>query len=100
MTTTSYSIAEARNKFTALIRKVEKQRLPIYLTRRGETVAVIISQEEYEQLLTRPPQKKGYWTAYQAWREKWNVANLELDPDEIWGNVRDHAPVPEVNPWL
>jgi prevent-host-death family protein len=43
MITKSYSIAEARDQFAALVRRVEEQKQPVHVTRRGETVAVILS---------------------------------------------------------
>jgi prevent-host-death family protein len=97
--TTTYSIAEARDRFAALIRQVEQAQSPVQVTRRGQPVAVILSQEEYETLLARPPQK-DFWTAYLEWREKWDVDNMDIDPDEIWGDVRDRTPAPDANPWL
>ena len=34
--TTTYSIAEVRNQFAALIRQVEEEQTPVQVTRRGE----------------------------------------------------------------
>ena len=42
------SIAEAHNHLSSLLKQVEKG--PISITRRGKTVGVIISPEEYESL--------------------------------------------------
>ena len=42
------SIAEAHNKLSALLKKVQKS--PILITRRGKPVGVILSLEEYEHL--------------------------------------------------
>jgi prevent-host-death family protein len=96
---TTYSIAEARNQFAALIRQVQEGETAVRVTRRGEPVAVILSQQEYEALSARPPQK-DFWTAYLEWREKWDVDNMDIDPDDIWGDIRDRTPVPDSNPWL
>ena len=41
-------IAQAHNRLSALLKKVQKD--PILLTRRGKAVGVIISPEEYERL--------------------------------------------------
>jgi len=41
-------IAEAHNRLSALLKKVQKS--PIMLTRRGKPVGVILSPEEYERL--------------------------------------------------
>ena len=57
-----FSIAEARNQFTALLRRVE-ERAPIGITRRGKTVAVIVSLADYQRL---QGEGRGFWDAYQA----------------------------------
>jgi prevent-host-death family protein len=98
MTDTTYSIAEARNRFTAIIRDAEETNQPVQVTRRGEPVAVILSTAEYERLAARQP-KPDFWAAYQAWRRQWDVDELDLDPDDIWGDVRDRTPAPDTNPW-
>ena len=95
--TTTYSIAEARNQFAALIRQVEEGETAVHITRRGEPVAVILSQKEYEALAARPPQK-DFWTAYLEWREKWDVDNWE-DEDDPFANLRDPSPGREVAIW-
>ncbi len=41
-------IAEAHNKLSALLKKVQKS--PIVLTRRGKPVGVLLSPEEYDRL--------------------------------------------------
>jgi len=41
-------IAEAHNRLSALLKKVQKS--PIVLTRRGKPVGVLLSPEEYERL--------------------------------------------------
>ncbi len=44
-----YSIAEARNHFTAIVRDVERE-AAVELTRRGKPVAVLLSVQEYKRL--------------------------------------------------
>ena len=83
-----YSISDARNNLPSIVKQVEYGPA-VELTRRGRPVAVLISHKEYERL--NPP-KPDLWTAIQEWREKHNVAELDLDPDEIWGDVRDRSP--------
>ncbi len=41
-------IAEAHNRLSSLLKKVQKN--PVLLTRRGKAVGVLIDPEEYEQL--------------------------------------------------
>ncbi|MBK8904507.1 MAG: type II toxin-antitoxin system Phd/YefM family antitoxin [Anaerolineaceae bacterium] len=95
--TVSYSIAEARNQFTILIRNAEENNQPVQVTRRGQPVAVILSAEEYARLVANQPQR-NFWAAYQEWRQRWNISGLDIDPEEIWGNVREHAPAPDNEP--
>ncbi len=99
MTTTTYSIAEARDKFAALIHQVETGSEPVRVTRRGEPVAVILSLEVYEQLSKTPPAQRDFWESYQAWRERWAVEEWddEFDP---FADVRDRTYTgPEVELW-
>lgn len=94
---TSYSIAEARNQFAALIREVEEGNDPVQVTRRGEPVAVILSRDKYEQLLAHQP-KLNFWQAYQAWRQEWQVDTWKDEPD-IFAGIRDRSPGREVALW-
>ncbi len=96
--TTSYSIAEARNQFAALIRDTEESNRPVQVTRRGQPVAVIISAEEYARLLANQPER-DFWAACEEWRQKWDVSGLDIDPEEIWGDVRERTPAPDIDPW-
>lgn len=94
--TISYSIAEARNQFAALIRRVEEDDL-VQVTRRGEPVAVILSQEEYDRLMTQRS-KRDFWQAYQEYQETWQDVPMDIEGD-IWEDVRDKTPPREDNPW-
>jgi len=96
--TTTYSIAEARNQFATLVRDAEESNQPVQVTRRGQPVAVILSAEEYARLLANQPER-DFWSAYQEWRQKWNVSELDMNPDEIWGDAREQTPAPDTDPW-
>ncbi len=91
----SYSVAEARNHFAEIVRDLEKTPR-VEVTRRGKPVAVLISVEEYERLCSKRP---DFWEAYQAFREEYDLESLDIDPDEIWGDVRDKSPGREVDWW-
>lgn len=95
---TTYSIAEARNQFAALVRDAEESKQPVQVTRRGQPVAVILSAEEYGRLLTNQ-QKRDFWSATEEWRQKWHISELDMNPDEIWQDVRNQAPAPATDPW-
>ncbi|MBE2201578.1 MAG: type II toxin-antitoxin system Phd/YefM family antitoxin [Anaerolinea sp.] len=97
--TITCSIADARNQFAALIRQVEDEHMRVQVTRRGEPVAVILSQNEYEDLLAQRP-KRDFWTAYQQWRQEWDVETWDEDENfDPFADVRDRSPGREVNPW-
>ena len=87
----SYSIAEARDRFTALIRGVEKD-TPVELTRRGKPVAVIMSIQQYQQLQSG---KRGFWQAYESYRASYDLQALDIQP-EIFSDARDAEPCREV----
>lgn len=95
----SYSIVEARNNFAALVRDAENSDTPVQVTRHGKPVVVILSMEEYERL-KNPQPKRDWLTEHLAWRAEWGVDDMDFDPDEIWGDVRDKSPGREDNPWL
>ena len=98
--TVTYTIAEARDQFAAIIHTAEATHEPVRLTRRGKPVAVIISAEAYERLTqveTQP--QRDFWTAYQQWRAEWRVDEWD-DTEDPFADVRDRTPAPENNPWL
>jgi prevent-host-death family protein len=81
-----YSIAEARDHFTSLVRDVEEE-LVIELTRRGKPVAVLLSIQEYKQLITRP---SSFWEAYTTFRNQVDLQKLGIEPD-TFANLRDFS---------
>lgn len=95
--TMTYSITEARNQFATLIRNAEEKKQPVQVTRRGRPVAVILSTEAYARLVANQPQH-NFWAAYQEWRQKWDASDLDIDPEVIWGDIREHAPAQDSDP--
>jgi prevent-host-death family protein len=87
----SYSIAEARNRFTAILRDVEKAPA-VEITRHGEPVAVLLSWREYQRLAS----KKNYWEAYRSFRDQFDLMELEIEP-EIFSESRDRSSGREVS---
>jgi prevent-host-death family protein len=83
------SIAEARNTLTHLIHEAERGEA-IHITRHGKPVAVLLSEEAYEQL-TSQEQPVDFWKAIQAWRAQASFAWPELTPDEV-DSWRDRSP--------
>jgi len=87
-----YSIAEARDQFTALIRDAESDHL-VELTRRGQPVAVILSVDEYRRLTSK---RQSFGPAYEAFRERHDLAAYALIEDEFPA-PRDRSPGREVH---
>ena len=83
----SYSIAEARDNFTSIVRDAEKTSA-IQLTRRGEPVAVLLSIDEYRRLRAG---KKSFWEAYSGFRDRVDLRRLDVEP-EIFEGLRDASP--------
>lgn len=83
----SYSIAEARDRFTSIVRDVEEKVVGVELTRRGKPVAVLLSVREYRRLSG----EKGFWDAYLAFREGAGLEGVGIEP-EVFEGLRDDSP--------
>lgn len=84
------SIAAARSNLPQLVREAEAGE-PIELTRRGESVAVLIGRKQYERLATRSRRFSEAWTEF---TREVALSELAIDPDEVF--VRDKRPGREV----
>ena len=82
-----YSIAEAKNHLPQLVREAEAGQ-DVRLTRRGKPVATLISMARRRELTAA---RRSFWEAYQGFRREYDLAALEIDPDEVYGNVRDQS---------
>jgi prevent-host-death family protein len=80
-----HSIAEARNNLPKLVREAEAGK-PIELTRRGESVAVLLGRKEYERLAMRGRRFSEAWSEF---AREVDLRDLHIDPDEIFEDVRD-----------
>jgi prevent-host-death family protein len=87
-----YSIAQARDRLASIVHEVEKGQ-SVEITRRGKPVAVILSLDEYNRVL---PDKVCFGKSLEKFRQDMGIAELEIDPDEIFRNVRDRSPGREV----
>ena len=83
-----YSIAEARDNFPGVVHEVEGG-ARVELTRRGKPVAVLMGIAEYEHLAEG---RRDFWEAYEEFRREFDLTRLGIDPEEIFGNVRDPSP--------
>ena len=91
MGATKVSVAEARQNFARLIKRAEQGRA-IEITRRGESVAVLLSASEY---LTLTGDRPSFVEATRRVRERLDVASLGIGDEEFEG-LRDESPGREV----
>ena len=86
--TLEYSIAQAKNHLPRLIREAEAGH-DVRLTRRGKSVATLIGAERYEALTSS---KRSFWEAYESFRREYDLAELAIDVEEVYGDIRDKTP--------
>lgn len=83
--TQTYSVAEAKNKLTHILRDIESGQT-VEITRRGKPVGVLLSIREFDKLQGKKP---SLWQAIQDFR---NDPDFEgVDEDWLEG-VRDQSP--------
>ncbi len=89
---TATSIAEAKTQLTRLIHQVECGEA-VHITRRGKSVAVLLSEDEYSRLRQgqSPP---NFWDLIVAMRAAPDFAPVDWSPEEI-NSWRDRRPSPE-----
>jgi prevent-host-death family protein len=86
-----YSVAEARQRFTELVRTVETGR-PLEITRRGRPVAVLVAAAEYARLAGS---EASFGAALHAFRESTDPKLLRgRDP---FARARDRSPGRDVD---
>ena len=82
------SVAKARNTLTRLIHEAESGEV-VHITRRGKSIAVLVSREEYDRLESADS-KRDIWQAIEDWRSQASFDWQELTPEEV-GGWRDRA---------
>lgn len=82
------SIAEARSNLPQLVREAETGKV-VELTRRGESVAVLIGKKRYEQLTSNLRPFSEVWDEF---IRKFPPGEIDVNPDEIFQDVRDNDP--------
>lgn len=86
--TERYSITEARRNLPRLVHEAEHGKA-VELTRRGESVAMLISRRRFEQLASN---YSGFADAYRTFTESVDLTELDLDPDQLFSGVRADTP--------
>ena len=88
ITNTRYSITQARNNLSRLVREAESG-ATIEVTRRGKRVAVIVSPRQYERFIAR---KRSFSEAWSEFSRRISLAELQIDPDDVFAHVRAEEP--------
>ena len=86
--TDRHSIAEARRNLPTLVRSAESG-IAVELTRHGEPVAVLIGRKAFERLAAG---RRRFTEAYATFERDADLPTLGLDPDAVFGTVRDTMP--------
>lgn len=88
----TYSIAGLRSRLARAVRQAEAGQT-VEITRRGKPVAVLVGRDDFERL------REGgdYWERYVRFRKTTDLAGLGIDPDEVFGDLRDPSPGREVS---
>lgn len=81
----TYSIAEARDRLSQVVREAEN-RGPVELKRRGRTVAYVLSAGDFARLQAG---RKPLASVVAKVRERFRVEELGIDPDEVLSGARD-----------
>lgn len=90
----SYSIAEARNQLTKLVREAEAE-YTVQLTRRGKPVAILVSVDVFEELNRSKSDTTRFYDRIMAWRAEHITDDMENDG--VWDDVRDKSPGREID---
>jgi prevent-host-death family protein len=87
-----YSIAEARDRFAQIVHEAEQGK-PVHITRRNKPVAVVLSLNAYHHLTA---DRTDFGTSLLAFRQHYQVEALDIDPDQVFGDVRERSAGREV----
>lgn len=83
-----YPIEQIPLNLDRILQEVE-QGEPVEIIWQGKQVAVMLSASEYERLLSK---KLGFWESVEQLRQEYDVENADINPDQIFANVRDKSP--------
>ena len=82
-----YSIVQARDHWAKIVHAVEKGK-PVELTRRGKTVAVLVSARDFQHVSDTG---NDFWERLVAFRKELVREGVAIDPG-MFKNLRDNAP--------
>ncbi|QFS45965.1 type II toxin-antitoxin system Phd/YefM family antitoxin [Nostoc sphaeroides] len=87
-----YSIEQVAKNLDKIFQGIE-QGESVQITQQGQQVAVILPAAEYQRLLHGKP---DFWESVERFRQELMEEGTEIDPDEVWKDVRDKSPGREI----
>jgi cellobiose PTS system EIIB component len=88
-----YSVEQISQSFGQILQNIQ-QGESIQIVQNGQQVAVILSNQEYDRL--RLP-SSDFWASLEKFRKDHDIVNADINPDEIFANVRDRSPGRELS---
>lgn len=88
-----YPIEQIPLNLDRILQEVE-QGEPVEIIWQGKQVAVMLSASEYERLLVG--KKLGFWESVEQLRQEYDVENADINPAQVFANVRDKSPGREI----
>lgn len=82
-----YPIEQIPLNLDRILQEVE-QGEPIQIIWQGKQIAVMLSASEYERLLNK---KAGFWESVEQLRQEYDVEKADINPDEVFADVRDKS---------
>ena len=91
---TQYSIAQVQENPEDIIQALEREKA-VEITQQGKQVAVLLSVDEYKRLVGG--KQSGLDVALAKFRQELLEEGLDIDPDEVFKDVRDKSPGRDVS---
>ncbi|MCC5598152.1 type II toxin-antitoxin system Phd/YefM family antitoxin [Nostoc favosum] len=87
-----YSIEQVPKNLDKIFQEIG-QGESVQITQQGQQVAVILPAAKYQRLLHGKP---SFWESVERFRQEIMEEGTEIDPDEVWKDVRDKSPGREI----
>jgi prevent-host-death family protein len=81
--------SEVRARLADTLRVLAHSDDPVFISRRGEPAAVLLSVAQYQRLTHTPVQDP--WSALQAWRSQYAIDSAPADDPDPFADVRDRS---------
>ncbi len=92
----SRSERDISDRFAPIVHDAENGK-PVQITWRGKPVAIVLSLSEYQRLTS---EKFGFGAALAKIRQKYQIQALDINPDEVFNDVRDRSQAVPVHSFI